>query len=64
MKKTDSGYEAIAVIPLANLGLVPKQETKMGWFCIREINHKDEMPEEATFKGSVLYRTFYPILMQ
>ncbi len=64
VKKTDSGYEAIAVIPLANLGLVPKQETKTQWFCVREINHKDEIPEEATFKGSVLYRTFYPTLMQ
>ncbi len=62
VKKTDAGYEGIAVIPLASVGLVPKQETKLGWFCAREINHKDEVPEEATYGGSVLNRTFYPIV--
>lgn len=64
VKKNDNSYEAIAIIPLSDLGLAPKQETKMQWFCIREINHKDEKPEEATCKGGVLYKNFYPLVMQ
>jgi hypothetical protein len=64
LKKSDSGYEAIAIIPLSDLGLAPKQETKMQWLCIREINHKDQKPEEATYKGGVLYKNFYPMVMQ
>jgi len=64
VKKTEGGYEGIAVIPLASLGLTPKQETKTQWFCIREINHQGETPEEATYKGSVLYQKFYPIIVR
>ncbi|OGV48102.1 MAG: hypothetical protein A2X49_12890 [Lentisphaerae bacterium GWF2_52_8] len=64
VKKTESGYEAIAIIPLFDLGLAPKQETKLQWFCVREINHKDSTPEESTYKGQVLYKSFFPIIMQ
>lgn len=64
VEKNNGGYEAIAIIPLETFGLAGKQDTKLQWFCSREINHIDEKTEKVSYKGSTLYRKYYPIWMQ
>jgi len=64
VRRDGTGYEAIVTLPLAALGLVAGEETALQWFCVREVQHRSQEPEVATYLGGVLYRVFYPIAMQ
>lgn len=54
-------WEAIAVIPLASLGLQPEEKPRLQWFCVREIHHEHRRPEYVSYQGRPLFRKMYPI---
>jgi hypothetical protein len=64
VRRTDREWEAVAVIPLAVLGLTPGEDTRIRWFCTREINRKNNDPEHISFQGHPLYYRSFPIVVQ
>ena len=55
-RKTGAGWEAVAAIPLADLGFDPgNKETSLSAVFARIFDHGAEKPEENTYKGVVLH---------
>lgn len=64
VRKGESGWEAIAVIPMSTLGFVPGEDTRFRWFCTRQISRTDGSVERMSFQGRPLYYRDFPIVIQ
>lgn len=62
--KTDTGWEAIAVIPLETFGLKPGQETPLKWHAVREINHGRTRSEWISYRAVPLFSHFFPVVVE
>ncbi len=62
-RKTQTGWEAVATLPLSTFKLTPKQPTPWKWFCTREISRTDGTTHELSYQGLPLYRLEFPIVV-
>lgn len=63
-RKTNEGWEAIAVIPLEALGVKAGQESTLKWFCVRSVNHVGAPPVTVSYQGQPLFRKNFPLVFE
>ena len=64
VRKSESGWEAVAVIPMLVFGFVPGEDTRFRWFCTREISRTDGSAERVSYQGLPLYYRSFPVIIQ
>ncbi|YCM44623.1 DUF4838 domain-containing protein [Verrucomicrobiaceae bacterium 227] len=59
-RKGDSGWEALAVIPMSTFGFEAGKETHWSWFATRETSSG----EEFSYQGKPLFYKKFPVMIQ
>jgi len=64
VRETNSGWEAIAKLPLSLFNFEPGRKTGVRWFCTREVNHEGSEPQHLSYQGKPLYYRNFPIVIE
>ena len=62
-QKGPDRWESILIIPLKSIGLKAGQKSNIQWMTTREINHGDSKPVNISYQGQVLYKTYFPLVL-
>ena len=62
-QKGKDRWEAILIIPLKSIGLKEGQKSNLSWMASREINHGDSKAVNISYQGQVLYKKYYPLVL-
>ncbi|OGV55928.1 MAG: hypothetical protein A2X49_08055 [Lentisphaerae bacterium GWF2_52_8] len=67
-RKTKDAWEAIAVIPLSDITDIgfkkEDQKTRLKSFFLREYAHGSKFPEESSFKGGIILKHYYELILE
>lgn len=63
-RKTQQGWEAVAVIPLSTFGFTAGQSTHWRWFCTRQLSRKEGSTHRMSYQGHPLYYRNFPIVVE
>ncbi|MFC1805633.1 DUF4838 domain-containing protein [Planctomycetota bacterium] len=64
VRKNESGWEAVAVIPMSVFRFESAKKTHFRWFCTREIRRTDGSAEQVSYQGRPLYYRSFPVVIQ
>jgi hypothetical protein len=64
VRQTETGWEAIAALPLSTFQFAPGQPTNFRWFCTREISHTEGEAKHVSYQGKPLYYRNFPIVIE
>jgi hypothetical protein len=64
VRRTETGWEAIAAFPLSTFEFVPGKATSFHWFCTREIRHAKDDSSDVSYQGKPLYYRNFPIVIE
>jgi hypothetical protein len=64
VRQIESGWEAIAEIPLATFQLAPGEKTDFQWSCHREISRANGESEDISYQGHPLNYRKFPIVIE
>ena len=64
VRRTVSGWEAIATLPLSTFGFAPGKATSCRWFCTREISREEGESEHVSYQGLPLDYRKFPIVVE
>ncbi|MCM8540034.1 MAG: DUF4838 domain-containing protein [Lentisphaeraceae bacterium] len=62
-QKGPDRWESILIIPLKSIGLKAGQKSNIQWMTTREINHGDSKPVNISYQGQVLYKKYFPLVL-
>jgi len=63
-RRSETGWEAVAIIPMSAFGFEAGNETHFRWFCTREIRRTDGSGEPISYQGRPLYYRSFPVVIQ
>jgi len=64
VRKGESGWEAVAVVPMSALGFGSDRKPAFRWFCTREVRRTDGSGERISYQGRPLYYRNFPVVIE
>ena len=63
-RRTQQGWEAVAVLPMSTFGFTPGEATHWRWFCTRQIDREGGSTDRMSYQGHPLYYRNFPIIVE
>ena len=63
-RRSEKGWEAVAVIPMSTFRFEAGKQTHFRWFCTREVRRTDGSGERISYQGKPLHYRNFPVVIE